>query len=265
MNPNSRDIKNKMSRVKVISRNQNKINLRDFGTQRNVDIDYDEFVRFIESLYPEDIEIGDSGEIIWTDDKLPEFIKDICQMSKAIFSLKKEIKGFTVRVFKPPTKTDHKKITTIARVPQEQAMTVGARIIIPLGTCEDFSIFVSTGQSVSQSGSGSLRLSDKWGLMTPIGLAAGADFTFNDGIEGKIEARTGFRTMSFRKNPLKRYVLVIDCINDMEVLLKAVKDEAKVAAKGDETKAAEFEEKLREALDLPASTPAEEVGKMASN
>lgn len=273
------------ARVKYVQ--QGTIDTANFGTRRKVAIQYDEVDSFISSVetrpapyippvittapeetIPKPAEgdelykpfLGTDGEYIWDNkSKLPSFVQDICDQVRAIFSLKSEIEGFSIRIFTPASKRDWKKTYTVNRVPQEAALAVGARIIIPVGSTENLDITVSAGKS--RSGSGSIRLLDQQGLMTPIGLAAGADFTWNDGTSGQMPAHKGFRAMTYKKNPIHRYMIVIDCMNNMSVIAKAINDEAKAASGGDAEKEKEIANHLYMSMGI---NPIDDIAEMAA-
>lgn len=260
--------------AKVIQKRQGFIDLKRFGTRRNLEIDYAELHTFMSTVSarslpsdkpldpsmallvgsspvdPSKPYMGPNLEYVWDASSVfPPVIEGICEQVRAVFSLKREVKGFIVRVFPPALKVSHKESTTLPRIPMEMAMQIGSRIVLPIGSSEIFELFVSAGKG--QTGTGKLRLSDGEGVMTPLGLAAGADFTWNDGGYGTIEpTQPGSRPISFKKSPLRRYVFVIDCINDTSVLVQAVKDEAALAAKGSASEAAKIEAQMLKALDL---------------
>ena len=243
-----------MSRAKVIVKQQGMIDTKSFGTKRKIDIDRNELDVWCsdikgrqppttaeESLIDDsDIPyVGEQGELIWeSKNKQPEYIKDICNVVRSMFSLGKEVKSFSVRIFKPPTKINHKHIVKVEKVPYELAMVIGSRIIITVGSDEMIDLFASSGQKGQPSGGGQIKLNDGYGLMTPIGLAAGVDFSWHNGSMSEGEApRKGFRPVKVKKNPLNRYMIVVDCINDENVLMDAIKGQAKSATGGNQKNA----------------------------
>lgn len=251
------------ARVKVIK--EGKIDTSGFGTRRHVEVSYEEVSEFLGTVVTTNkgkpgAYIGDDGEYVWDgESSLPMFLQDLCDQAKAVFSLKSEIKGFSVKIYRPATKVDYKKKTTIKRIPENKAMHVGARILIPVGSCESIDIEISAGSS--HSGNGNIRLGKSEGLMVPIGVTAGSDFIYNDGNTGKLEPKKGFRTMTYKKFPTNRYMILLDGLNDMNVMLGAIKEQAKTSSKGDETKAKEIEDCLRTSLGINAE---DDVAKMAS-
>jgi hypothetical protein len=192
--------------------------------------------------------LGEHGELIWDQKSiLPEAISDLTDQVRAIFSIKAEIERFTVRIYPPATKVDPKKLSKVDRVPEQAAMFVGARIIVPVGTPENLNLEVSMGGSSANS---FIRLPKSNGLMTPIGLAAGTDFSWDDSSYGKLPQRKGHRVSTFKKSPLRRYMLVFDGINDMSVLMNTIKQTAKEKAGGDEAKEKELTESFMTAMNV---------------
>ena len=256
------------------------INLSTFGTRRQLDITFDEIDTIFKntitrkapvmdtaiiSTQPKegskkkkkkvDLKkpyLGEHQELIWDQKSiLPEAISELTDQVRAIFSIKDEIERFTVRIYPPATKINSKKLSQVDRVPEQAAMFVGARIIVPVGTPENLNLNVSMGGS---SGNSFIRLPKSNGLMTPIGLAAGTDFSWDDGSYGKLPERKGHRPSTFKKSPLRRYILVFDGINDMSVLMKTIKDTAKEKACGDEAKEKELTDSFMTAMNVPSET-----------
>lgn len=256
-----------MSRVKVIQKTQGQIDFKIF-TKRSVPIVYDEVNDFITKtpirlvlcsaseqvrarVIPNSSDptlpiVGYGMEYMWYG-QLPEFISDICDQVRAVFSLKSEVEGFRVTVYTPASSINHRNNTMVSRVSPDQMMKIGSRIIIPCGTSEMINVTVSAG-SKKQSGNGDIRLLDGQGLMTPLGVSAAADFSWHDGSYAKEAQRPGFRETNFKKNPLHRYVFVIDCMTNITALFQAVKDEAKTISKGDEGQAEKLAEQMKSIL-----------------
>lgn len=193
--------------------------------------------------------IGDDGEYIWSGtDKFPKLIGDMCKVAKNIFCLGKEINGYNVRVFPPASKKNHKHKTHIHRVPYEAAMAIGARVIFPVGSIENFKVKVSA--SKTQCGDGELKLSSSEALMIGVGMTAGVDFTYDDSNTIEVPQRKGFRKTNIKKNPMSRYVVVIDFINDASVISSLIKKEANINSGGDDTKSKLMEDHTRRSMGI---------------
>jgi hypothetical protein len=220
-----------MSRCKVIQKKQGQINLKDFGIRRQLDIDVHELKAMMDAVepkpFPQSPYIGEHAEIVWdSTSSQPEWVADLCDQARAVFSLKKEVKGFIVRIYPPAMVVDYSTTTTLERVPMESALKIGARILVPVGSPEMLELFVSTGKR-GIAANGKLRMAEGQALMTPLGLAAGTDFTWHNGSHAMEDPRPGFRQTRFNKQPLKRFMVVIDCLNDTGVMMETISGASK--------------------------------------
>lgn len=217
-----------MSSVKVKTIKKPQIDLSHFKPIRNVDIDYKELDTFIK----ENSEItpkGSDNQYLW--DALaphPEFIQDICNQAKAIFSLDKNIKQYCVSIYPPAAKVDPNKTTTLKRVSRELMAAISSRIILVIGSNEVFNLFVSTEKDDKQhSAESNIRLLDTQGFVIKIALVSGTDISWTDNTSIQDENKNGWRVnRSVKKFPIKRYVIVIDCVSDPEAMIKSLKREA---------------------------------------
>ena len=229
--------------ARVITKSEGRLDMANIGVRRKVEINQKELASFyqehlktavpIESIDPETeaskflVFKGKQNELIWEASvPQPEFLTDITTELRAVFSLKKEIKDFSVRIF-PPATVASSKVTTIVKVPMELAIVITSRIIVTIGSDEMLELYANTGQKGAPSGKGSFKLQNGWAYMTPMCAASGIDFSWDDSTSISEAPRKGFRAKPSGKYPTRRYMLVIDCLSDQEVMMEAIKGKAK--------------------------------------
>lgn len=259
-------------RTRVTSKSIGMIDPKAFGTTRKIEMNYNELKSFIDDQknntrtpprevlssgtsvgHDEKVDltkpyIGETGEFVWCPNaKLPTFLTDMTDQIRAMFQLKKEITNFGIRIWEPATKVDNKKEIKVDRVPMQAALSVGARIFLSFGSRENLILHASAG---GKSGDCTVQLFTDNGFMAPIGYAAGLDATINNGNFATEPPRKGFRSSGFKKDPCRRFFVVVDCITNSQVLSEAVNNEAKKLAGGDTAKENILQSQIKEALNL---------------
>ena len=257
-----------MSRVKVISKAQ--FDTSKIGSSQYLDIDTDELetlISEIDEYRPEDLSNlselelekamtlpykGPQGEIIWDHPnigKLPEFLQDVTTMITDVFNLGKEVKAFNFKIFPPNTK-DHLKANpkltnSVDRVEQHLAMNM-TRIVIPVGSKENLHLTVTVPGQRNMSNSVLVR--ESYGYQFGFGLIGNIDVSWDHKYEFKAAPRAGFRAMKTKKQPLNRWMVVIDCINDMSVVIDTLKKSIGSLSGGDSKKKEELMASLDAAI-----------------
>ena len=132
-------------------------------------------------------------------------------------------------------------------------MVIGSRIVVTVGSNQVLDIVASSGQAGQPSGTGQINLVEGNGLMLPFGMVAGVDMSWNHATTITLPpARKGFRETKVKKRPLSQYMIVFDCINDENILMKAVNSQAKSMTKGNKDQADKVSSQLSSALNLSA-------------
>lgn len=244
---------------KISVQEMGKIDAASFGVKRRIEIDYQEFDEFmklqVNNTRDEKSEIdkskpfiGTKGEYTWPIEcKLPQFLQDLTDEFRAMFQLKSEVESFGFKIWPKATKIDPKQEIKIEPVPTELAMQIGSRIYLTVGSSEHLEIFASAR---GRSGKGSVQLFENYGFLIPIGVSAGLHVIINNATSAKTEPKDGFRSMTFKKNPLKRYFIIIDCKTNSDILIKSIKKETQKANQGDSEKANMLADQITSSLGL---------------
>lgn len=227
--------------VKIVNKSVGSISADNFGSVRKLDIDYKELDAFMATLPKKD-------EHVWTiDSVLPPFLVGLSEQLRPLFQLKSEVSSFGYRIWPPAEKVDYHKQILIERVASELSMRIGSRIYITLNSPENLDIHAQGG---GKTGDGNVRLFTDYGFLVPLGISSGLDVTINNGTFAKADAKKGFRATGFKKDPLKRIFIVVDCAINTNTLVEAITKEAKKAAYGDTTKEDEIALKIKNELGI---------------
>lgn len=204
-----------MSRVKSNSNNSIQVD-RVISAKRKVEITLDELRDFLnDNIDKEGVTIGSEGEYIWDDkNNVPKFVTDTISMCKILFDEKEEIKSHIFSVY-----PNAKSISKTEHIIKRANMNIGSRIIICIGHREVFTLNVSAG---GHGGSAPLLCTNNDAFQILMGLASGMDLIYNDLKFAMGPHRNGFRDNKINKDPLKRYIIVIDGLVDTEVLLNEI-------------------------------------------
>lgn len=168
----------------------------------------------------------DDGSIFWDASHLPPLLEMLCRQIRGAFNMGKEVEGMQVRLFPPPAvRATTRSTHTILRAP----MTVAARIIVCIGSREEFTLVASAGAT---SGTGHVACISGDAFQVTLGVASAADISFNDSTSYTMEARPGFRASQIKKDPCKRYVLVVDGLVNATVLMEEIKRKAAAISGG---------------------------------
>ena len=81
-----------------------------------------------------------------------------------------------------------------------------------------------------------------------MGISSGLNIKYSDASSVREERKAGFRDSVFKKNPLKRYFIVVDCGIDASCLMKAISNEAKKTSNGDAQMEQDINDKLNNAF-----------------
>lgn len=220
-----------------------------FGNKRRFDLQVEEIKAFFNSLHPQKVEVeavregkynksepllGESGECIWPKGaEHPPFVLGLWKVAEALFNLKAKVNDFSMRIYPPSETVNTGRTATIQHVPMEGVLGVASRVVIVVGSNELLGLYSS---AAGRTGEGQLLLQDGWGFEIPLGVAAAVDVSFNDNNSAQRPYQKGFRQSIFRKNPKKRWVIVIDGYTNMDNLLAKV--EKKAIAEGSDPRAA---------------------------
>ncbi len=151
-----------------------------------------------------DINLPVRGEecLVWAAGvPLPEPIERIRRQICALFDVGSEITSWEVTYFPPTEATSG--VTTI----QKAKSPLVSRYVVCLGTQEVLHI-----ESQGASAKRSMKQNDALQIVT--GAAGELDLFFDNTSGATPEARKGFRTMTIRKSPHRRHVLVLDgCVS----------------------------------------------------
>jgi hypothetical protein len=223
-----------MSRAKVSMRAEGRVDTSKFGDQHNVDIDASELKELIsETSFEDGCSLtrdvtkpykGAYDEYVWDQDAIqPKFLDMCTKLIRSIFGIKKEVDRFTYKIF-PPAKKVSKKSVEIKRLNMSNITSAGGRIFITVGSDE---VLIITASGGGQKGTGKILLSrTKKGnaLMIPFMLTLGADITWdnNDTSPALEPPKRGAMSGSIRKFPKSRYMIVIDCIGNTEIVTKTL-------------------------------------------
>ena len=198
---------------------------------------------------------GEFGEIIWDHPdptQLPEFLNGLTEQIRAVFGLKREVKSFLIRIFPPPSAEEARKnpnkITEIKRVEQHLSMQV-TRLFIAVGSTENLHLTVSAGGK-NKASEGTVVRSGQ-GCHINFGFVGNTDVSWNNKTFYPIPARKGWRTTTMKKTPTSRYMIVVDCINDMNVVFQAIKKDIAAASVGDSAKEERIRATLADAFAMP--------------
>lgn len=201
----------KMSRVKEV-----KTGVADVGrftVKRKFDDFSEDDIIEIEKLFREH-EHGEDGQISFLKDP-PPYISTIIRQCKALFNIKEEVESIQVTIY--PCATD---ISKKEHKIKKTAMNIASRVVICVGHREIFNINVTGG---GYEGSGKLYVSSGDAFQIIMGACAVADLIYDDTTSAMVSLRPNHRPKPMRKDPLKRYIIVVDGIVDAKVLVESIK------------------------------------------
>ena len=232
--------------VKIVSKQENKLDIKSWGVVRKIDVDYKEFDEFMTSIKDQVPTLGKQNEYIWPiGSTAPQFLLDLGDQLRALFNLKSEVSSLGFTIYPKAKKVDPNKETKIDHVPTDMALQIGSRIFGTIGSQESLDLFAS---SMGKKATGNMRLLSENFLLAPMGVSAGLDVKYSDSSFVKTEKKAGFRDTGFKKNPLKRYFIVVDCGIDASCLMKAISNEAKKTSNGDAQMEQDINDKLNNAF-----------------
>jgi hypothetical protein len=174
---------------------------------------------------------NDEGEFIFEDSEDHPVLRDLRIQSRVNFSIGDEITSFKITI-KPPRAVKGTEI-----IPPT-SFNIGSRIVFPVGESESFSLSVQgVSQSVYVRRGSAMQLKMEFAGMMKIEYDNGKFLTV------KPETH-GFRKVTARKNPEKRYVVIIDGLVNISSLKDVVIKEALSKAGGDEDGARKISSKI---------------------
>jgi hypothetical protein len=241
---------------KTIKKKEGKIDVSQFATIRNIDIEIDELREVIgtarklaesnpKPVPPRARPVGEDEDklpapspslqkvpvfatdrYIWdSETPFPPLFNDIIRQIRGNYNIKDEVKGFSFMIF-PPRDINHNKKHIIQKSPPKTAI----RIIITVGHREKY--FMNAGIG-TQTGTGSLLQLKDQSFSIPIGVAAGLECSFDDSGSFMLDPKPGFRDgRRMSKDPTSVYIIVIDGAVDPIILINTIKKQADKAAKG---------------------------------
>lgn len=205
-----------MSKVKEIKSGVADVNR--FTVKRNLGEYKEEDLYQIRNLFNQATERGSSGEITFLPkSEPPPFIATTIRQCKALFNIKEEVESIQVTVY-PCADSVGKTEHTIKKT----NMNIASRVVICVGHREVFTINVTGG---GFRGSGKLLTSNGDAFQIIMGACAVSDLIYDDTEHIMMAPKPGWKTRHYPKNPLQRYVIVIDGVVDANVLVKSIKKE----------------------------------------
>jgi hypothetical protein len=221
---------------------QKKIASNSFTTKRNIECDDDEkeeLRTFVKSLKENElmniplVMKDENGKVIIKSNSVrrhkthfefansynyPDLIISLYNQIKALFTLKKEIVSFTLRIF-PPLECDKKSPKEIYTIPKAEMSTV-MRVIYVIGGREKFTFEINDAEDEVICLSGDC-------VSLPIGAAEMINISFDNTFYMTIPDKNGHRkNRSLMKDPSSRYILVFDMSSSMEMIGKYMGQEA---------------------------------------
>lgn len=215
-----------MSKVKSISRGM--ININDHVDKRSFDIDVEE----LSKLCP-------MGSRTITPDKKKDFLylSNIELQVRTLFNIKDEVTDPTVKIFVPPRERNSDIISI-----EPSGQLTGARVLINAGSSREIYTFSATGGGIS--GEGKLLLPPGEGIFLKFGFSGAMTVMCNNTTNDTLPPRSGFRSTVVKKDPTKRWIIVLDFPLEMKKFAEVIRKEALEATGGDETKAEKIIEKF---------------------
>jgi hypothetical protein len=154
----------------------------------------------------------------------PPLILSLYNQVKALFTLKKEVISFTLRIF-PPLHCDKKSEKEIYNIPKAEMATI-MRIIYVIGGREKFFLEINdaTDEIICLDGNC---------FSLPLGVSEAINISFDNTFYMSIPNKDGFRQgRNLQKDPTSRYILVFDMSSSMEMIGKYMGKEAVKAMGG---------------------------------
>ena len=151
---------------------------------------------------------------VWEKD-FPPFILGIVNQVKNMFKIDNEVKSYKVTLY-PPALIKSRDEHTIPKTP----LNILTRVVICAGHRESFEISIAAGGH-NATCNYLAAAGDAFQIVS--GSAPAVTLTFDDNIIGKLPPRKGFRTNTIKKDPTKRFVIVVDPVIDENVIANALK------------------------------------------
>ncbi len=198
----------------------------------------------LRNLFNQATVFGEEGEIFFpAKSEPPSFIATIIRQCKALFNIKEEVESIQVTIF-PCADSISKKEHKIKKT----NLNIASRVVICVGHREIFNIHVS---GAGFHGDGKLLTCNGDAFQIVMGACAVADLTYDDSTSSMIAPKPNWRVKPYNKNPLQRYIIVVDGVVDANVLVKSIKKELGTES----TSTNDVDELLREvSVSAPAPT-----------
>jgi len=174
-------------------------------------LDVDGIEEFYEQIVGQETK---DDNYVWEKD-FPTYILGIINQVKNMFKFDNEVKSYKVTLY-PPAFNKSKDVHTIQKTP----LNILTRVIVCAGHRESFEISINAGGH-NATCNYLCAAGDAFQIVS--GSAPAATLTFDDTVIGKLPPRKGFRNNTIKKDPTKRYVIVVDPIIDENVIADALK------------------------------------------
>ena len=158
------------------------------------------------------------GNYVWESD-FPPFITGIVNQVKNMFKFGNDVKSYKVSLY-PPALIASKDTHVIAKTP----LNILTRVIICSGHRESFEIAISAG---GHNATCNYLCTADDAFQITSGSAPAVTLTYNDSVIGKMPPRKGFRSNVLKKDPTKRYIIVVDPIIDEKLLTETLLNNTK--------------------------------------
>lgn len=149
----------------------------------------------------------------------PSFLEDIILQLKLIYNIKHDNSKYSAIIYYPIEKKD-KFIPEEFVIKPANSDTLSRNVIV-IGDKENFTLETCMLTSASCE----IMCGNCESFDIPIGIATGLNIKFDNKNNFKIPPKKGFREIKFKKDPSRRFILIIDFYADKNSLLKSIKSE----------------------------------------
>jgi hypothetical protein len=160
----------------------------------------------VDDFYNNLIKQGSVLDMYTWEKDFPEFITGIINQVKGLFNLGENLKSFRVSLY-PPALVTSKNVTKIPK----SNLNILTRIVICAGHRESFEMEIAAG---GHNATCNYLCGTNEGFQIASGSAPAVTFKYDDTIVGKMPPRKGFRTNTVKKDPTKRFIIIVDPIID---------------------------------------------------